>query len=554
MRFSAVPVNRLAWLFAIALWLGISSAAAAQVRAWLDRSAVSLGETVTLNVEGGSGGEPDFSVLENDFRIVHRSSNSQVQIVNGAMARTNLWAVALEPLREGEIGIPAIPVGGGQTEPLTLTVRPMARGSAANGDDVFLEVEADVASPYVQQQVVYTVRLFYAVSLLEGNLDEPSGEGLQVRRIGQDANFSRDIGGRRYNVVERRYALTPERSGQLTVRSVTFRGRLARGMQPQSFFSQGMPVTIGSDDIALDVRPAPASAPTPWLPARAVTLRDDAERLHRQVKVGDALELTLTAEARGLSAEQMPELTLPPIAGAEIYPDQEARETGEADGVVVGKRTRTFAIVPLREGRLDIPERSLSWWNVQTDQVQRNTLPAFSLQVQPAASAATGTVQPGQASGSDTATPSPAASGASLRLWQTTTAVFALAWLLTLAAWRFRSRRAAASPSREESPQRPASWRPELAHALARNDLPAARRALLRLQPDLRDLETLAARLADAAQRDAVLALERTLYRGDADDGLIERLRRAFAHSPTFVNEANPAPRAAALPSLYPTR
>ena len=205
MRFSAVPVNRLTWLLAIA-WLLCATTATAQVRAWLDRSAVSLGETVTLNVEGGSAGEPDFSVLETDFRIVHRSTNSHVQIINGAMARTNLWAVALEPRREGVIGIPALTVGSEQTSPLTLTVRPMARGSAADGDDVFLEVEADIATPYVQQQVGYTVRLFYAVSLLEGNLDEPTGDGLQVRRVGQDANYSRQVGGRRYNVVERRYA------------------------------------------------------------------------------------------------------------------------------------------------------------------------------------------------------------------------------------------------------------------------------------------------------------------------------------------------------------
>lgn len=553
MSFPVVSANRSAWVFAIALLMGMSSAATAQVRAWLDRSAVSLGETVTLNVEGGSGGEPDFSVLENDFRIVHRSTNSQVQIVNGAMARTNLWAVALEPRREGVIGIPAIPVGNARTQPLTLTVRPVTRGSAADGDDVFLEVDVDVATPYVQQQVGYTVRLFYAVPLLEGNLDEPVGEGMQVRRVGQDTNFSREIDGRRYNVVERRYALTPERSGRLAVGGVTFRGRLARGAQPHSFFSQGMPVTIGSDEVALDVRPAPASAPTPWLPARDLALRDDAERLRREVKVGDALELTLVAEARGLSAEQMPELTLPAIAGAEIYPDQETRETREADGQLIGQRTRKFAIVPLREGRLEFPERSLSWWNVQTDKAQRNTLPAFALEVLPASVNLVATAPTGEAADAGAAAASPAASSANLRLWQVSAAVFALAWLLTLAAWRLSARRAAAPDRREDKTSRPASWRPELAHALARNDLPAARRALLRLRPGLRSLETLATQLADPAQRDAVRALERALYRGDESEGLTERLRSAFARRPVFVEEAHPVPDARErLPPLYP--
>lgn len=554
MIFSAVSMQRrVAWLFAVAFLLCAGNAAA-QVRAWLDRSAVSMGETVTLNVEGNVGGEPDFSVLENDFRIANRSTNSQVQIVNGAMARTNLWAVALEPLREGVIGIPAIAVGNQQTEPLTLTVRPMPRGSAASGDDVFLEVEADDATPYVQQQVGYTVRLFYAVSLLEGNLDEPTGDGMQVRRIGQDANYSREIGGRRYNVVERRYALTPERSGALSVRGVTFRGRLARSMQPNSFFGQGVAVTTGSEDVTLDVQPAPANAPSPWLPARELVLRDDSERLRRQVSVGDALELTLTAEAKGLSAEQMPELALPAVPGVEIYPDQETRDTREVDGVLVGKRTRKFAIVPLREGRLEFPERSLSWWNVQTDKAQRNTLPAFALDVLPVA---TGSAAPAPSpeAGSVGSADASAIPATNLRVWQILTAIFALAWLLTLLAWRAFPRRIAAGDSSPSAAKpRPASWRPELAHALARNDLAAARRALLRIQPGLRDLESLAIRLADVEQCESVRELERTLYRGDAGDGLVERLRAAFASSPVFVDEATDGSGSGErLPPLYPS-
>src|SRR5690606_16432959 len=130
---------------------------------------------------------------------------------------------------------------------------PMARGSAADGDDVFLEVEVDTPAPYVQQQVGYTVRLFYAVALQSGDLSDPAGDGLQVQRIGQDVQYTRGVQGRAYNVVERRYALTPERSGTLSVAGITFRGRLARGGQAGGFFSQGTPVSVGSETIALDV-------------------------------------------------------------------------------------------------------------------------------------------------------------------------------------------------------------------------------------------------------------------------------------------------------------
>ncbi len=539
----------------VLLLLLFAGSASAQPRAWLDRNTVSMGESVTLNVEGDSNEEPDFSVLESDFRILHRSSATQMNIVNGAMARTNLWAVGLEPLREGVITIPSLAVGKQLTEPLTLTVRPMRRGSAANGDDVFLEVEADTVSPYVQQQVGYRVRLYYAVSLLEGNLDEPAGEGVQVRRVGQDANYSRQIDGRRYNVVERRYALTPERSGTLQMRGVTFRGRVARGAQYNSFFSQGVPLTIGSEDIELEVRPAPANAPSPWLPAQQLTLRDDAQRLPDQVTVGDALELTLVAEATGLSAEQIPELSLPPIEGAEIYPDQEVRETTDSDGRLIGKRSRRFAIVPLRAGPLELPERSLSWWNTGSDQAERSTLPARTLQVQPAAAGLPPPMSPAPVDGAVLQDPAVVqADPAQLRFWRGLAMALAVAWLLTLLAWwRWPRRREVTSrDANAEEPKR-LSWRPELAHALAHDDLAAAASALLRIQPGLRDLGSLAAALADAEQRDAVLALERALYRGDVREGLTDRLRTAFARRPTFVGENTAGPATAQpLPPLYP--
>lgn len=542
----------------VMLLLLVSSSADATVRAWLDRNSINMGETVTLNVESGDAGEPDFSVLENDFRIAGQSTSSQVQIINGAMARSNLSAVALEPLREGVIEIPPIPVGNDHTEPLRLTVRPMARGSAAAGDDVFLEVEVDTNTPYVQQQVAYTVRLYYAVSLLEGNLDEPAGAGLQVRRIGDDVNYSRQIGARRYNVVERRYAIAADRSGSVTVAPVSFRGRIAGGGRYNSFFGSGTPLTTGSDAIVLDVRPAPPGAPMPWVPAQSLRLTDDAARLPAHAKVGDALELTLSVEATGLSAEQIPELTLPRIDGAEVYPDQEVRETSEVDGRLLGKRSRKFAIVPLREGTLKLPERSLSWWNLATDQAQRSTLPARSLDILPGAGATTpapSTPAASQAVGDSVIEVAPASR--QLYVWQGLTLFFALAWLLTLAAWYWRARTGAVEdePATRSKSDNALLWRPALAHALTRGDLAAARRALLRLRPDLDDLSTLAATLENPDQREAVQTLDRVLYRGDAGAGLAERLRAAFARTPTFVDQTRAGAAApASLPPLYPRR
>ena len=334
----------------VMLLLLVSSSADATVRAWLDRNSINMGETVTLNVESGDAGEPDFSVLENDFRIAGQSTSSQVQIINGAMARSNLSAVALEPLREGVIEIPPIPVGNDHTEPLRLTVRPMARGSAAAGDDVFLEVEVDTNTPYVQQQVAYTVRLYYAVSLLEGNLDEPAGAGLQVRRIGDDVNYSRQIGARRYNVVERRYAIAADRSGSVTVAPVSFRGRIAGGGRYNSFFGSGTPLTTGSDAIVLDVRPAPPGAPMPWVPAQSLRLTDDAARLPEVLTARAGLQNWADAVAGDMERHYSPGRTWEALARAalQLLEPGDVLDVGAGTGVLaelLAPRARRYVCV-----------------------------------------------------------------------------------------------------------------------------------------------------------------------------------------------------------------
>jgi hypothetical protein len=183
-----LPVRRctpraVAWLFAIALVaLGASvPAVAVEVRAWLDRDTMHLGETVTLNIEADSSlaAQPDFSALAQDFNQLGSQSSRSVNIVNGSSSAKTVWAVGLEPRHAGRITIPAIEVGSAHTDPLVLTVLPAAAGAQGRaGDDVFLAVSADPVTPYVQQQVRYTVKLYYAFNLTKGYLGEPLADGL----------------------------------------------------------------------------------------------------------------------------------------------------------------------------------------------------------------------------------------------------------------------------------------------------------------------------------------------------------------------------------------
>ena len=292
----------------IAALAACSIASAAQARAWLDRASMHMGETVTLNVEisGSVGAErPNFDVLSGDFELLGTQSSTSVNIVNGQTDSKLLWAIGLQPRHAGKLTIPAIGIGSVRTEPLTLDVLPAPTGAVGKaGDDIWVQVDATPHTPYVQQEIRITVKLYYAMSLIDGNLEDPKVPGLVVRKLGQDSNYVADVDGRRYRVVERHYAATAENSATLDLPPIVFRGRGHEPGEMNSFFSRGRAVSAQSDAVAFDVRARPASSGTDmWLPAQSLTLSTEGADPNQTLHVGEPLTLTLRLKAQGLAYE-----------------------------------------------------------------------------------------------------------------------------------------------------------------------------------------------------------------------------------------------------------
>lgn len=550
------PLTRSVLLLLCLCALALAGDAGAAVRAWLDRDRVTLGETVTLNVESDRADvAPDFSVLGADFELLGTSSGTQVRIDNGQRSMVALRAVALRPLRAGTITIPSFALGSERTEPLQLTVLEPRQAPPGTPRDVFLEVEAEPGDPFVQQQVRYTLRLYYAVTLLEGQLDEPVAQHTEVRRLGQDGSDQRTIDGRRYNVVERHYAIIPERSGTLEIQAPGFRGRAILPGRRSTWIGGGAPVSAAGEAIALEVRPRPGDAADPWLPAADLSLEDVSGSLPSTLRVGEPLTLTVRVRARGLGSAQLPDLELGAVAGAEVYPDQPLARDGNDGAWLVGERERKFAIVPTRAGTLQLPAVEIRWFDTDTRQYQSAAIAARSVEVLPAAAAADGA--PAAPAVVD-APATPAAPDDAL-YWRWLAAVLALSWVATLGwiGWRRMRRADASSPGAPPVPapgQRQA--RAALAAALDSGSLPDTATALRALamadgRPAL-SLGELALQV-DPAQRAALRAIEDARYGGGDAAAALAAARRAFADRRLHWQEVGAVDRDdGPLPPLYP--
>ncbi|HEY0662685.1 MAG TPA: BatD family protein [Lysobacter sp.] len=538
----------------VALLLGaMSLAVSAQPRAWLDRDRIGAGETVTLNIETTGAAAPDYAPLQRDFVISGNSSRRQFELVNGKASTRTLYAVALQPRRDGMLPIPALAVGGERTRPLSLQVEASpASAPTRAGDDVFIEAEADAAEPYVQQAVGWVVRLYSAVPLISGRLDQPAPDGASLQQVGDDAQYSREIAGRRYTVVERRYQLIPERSGALTIPGATFEGRGTGGFFDELFGDRGGALEARAPRRVLQVRAAPAAAPQPWLPLRDLQLR--YATTPQELRAGSAATLTIEAVADGATAAQMPELQLPPIDGVQVFADPVQADEGFSQGRPRVKLTRKFSLVPARTGDAKLAGLRIAWWDVRAGATRTATLPPLSWQV----AASDGSTAPklpvanAGATNAIAASPIKAIAGAN-RGWVLATLLFAALWLFTLV-WAMQHR---AHPPR---PVLASGSAPAVAHVTHADlkraldtgdfgDVAETLRAMAR--PPARDLDEVTARLDDPSQREALDAMQRARWGGG--DGAVARglLRHAFARGPRW-REAPAAPPQP-LPPLYPS-
>ena len=196
----------------------LATDAAAAARAQVDRTTVQDGDTVTLTIESDQPAldmRPDVGPLNKDFDVVGTSTNRETRFINGTRSDRTRWEVRLQPRHTGVLDIPPITVGGESTAPLKLTVTvPSPQAAGLPSGHVFVEVEAPNPDKaiYVQQQVPYTVRLYYDDSVVKGELAPPDPADAIVEQLGAENRSTAVRDGHGYNVVERHYAIAPKKA------------------------------------------------------------------------------------------------------------------------------------------------------------------------------------------------------------------------------------------------------------------------------------------------------------------------------------------------------
>jgi hypothetical protein len=592
-----------------------ASVLAADLSVQVDRQRLELGEVLELRLiaEGQLDAEPDFTPLEPDFDILRRGQSQMTSIINGRISHSRQWSLQLAPRRAGRLTIPAIQAGRDSSRPLSLEVVESGGTTAQSGQPdqsgprvLFIESEVETTTPYVLQPIEYRIKVYYRRPPQRAVLSEPEVEGATVQRLGEDRAYDETREGQVYRVIERRYRLTPQHSGPITVQSPRLEAMLENARQgarqdpfaelDQAFggrLFQDFPAMPGTthpgrrvveraQDIELQVRPQPAAnAGADWLPATSIQLTDEWTPSPPVFRVGEPVTRTLTLTAEGTTAAQLPDLELGTLAGVQVYPDRPRGEDLTDGPSPVAIKTLKFALVPTQPGSLTLPEIRLDWWDTRTDRARVAVIPARTVEVAPVPVGTSGTPMVGAESPGSASEPEPTAaqeSGVGLvpeddagwGVWPWIAVVVMLVggWGATLYLWR-RERRTHTAQRPDDPTVRGAPAEPPLAAsgldparralraACLAKDPRAARTALIHWAracwPDRTPagLEALAVCFDDPEVRSILRAIDRAIYAppGETWDG-----EAAWTRLEPHLGaaRANAPDRESPIPELYP--
>lgn len=536
----------------------------AGVKSYLDRNEVRTQETFTLTIEAdfNTDDTPDLSLIPKELQILGSTKYHHSSLAPGKAEIQLGWKVVILANQAGEFTIPAFALGSEKSSPINLKVEEPTASLTTDDklEAIMLKSELSKQKVYVQEQVILTVKLYRAVqtqySKLSENLMIPDAI---VERLGDDTQYDTIINNTRFVVLERKFAIFPQKSGELLIPKVVYSADVLQAGSSGygRILGRTRPITLTTDEQTIEVTPYPKGHSGLWLPSQELTIKSRWSSIGEKV-VGEPSTWTITLTGVGLHENQLPAIELPEVDGIKWYPDTaEASRRYSSEGVV-GQRVERIAVVPTKSGKLTLPAIKIRWFNVNSERYETATLAAQTITVAadpntPATTATTpnSILQPVP----NTTHTTPSASNDST--WQWLAGIFAGLWLATLALLLLGKPRNSQSPRRSNKPAPLSNKKQQVIAAIREQDPRAVYQSLLPWFDECRGTAGFNQHVAVLQQADAqanLLDLQASLFAENATRwDAFKQLRAQLNNIENDLKRSRQSqPTTAPLPDLYP--
>ncbi len=385
------PDSRIIFLLALLSVCLVSSLSAtdevAQIKVSLDRDTIGLDEQAIMIVEiSGTAQNLPRPILPTlgMFEVYSQGRSSNVSIYNGKVESTVTYRYMVLPQRAGTFPIRGVALVHKnkryEGNPVELTV--ISQGTSASKDlqnkledskgksrDYYMDAVVSNKNPYVNQQVTLTLKIYFAVQTYGSpELSEPSTTGFWTEIVGNKAPYLQKIKGRRYKVIERKYALFPTQTGKLTIGRAILSATVARRRTRKDpfdvfgMFGSGEEVKMRTIPVDIEVKKLPTSGRPKDFTGTIGRFTITATANKRKVDVNQPVSVTFRINGTG-NIKSVAAPILPDMKEFRIYRASSSENISKVDDKIGGTKIFEEVFIPKVPGQLTIPSLSFNYFD-----------------------------------------------------------------------------------------------------------------------------------------------------------------------------------------------
>lgn len=374
----------------------------------INKTQIALNDYVilTIKITDATVIEPPLLMGMDNFQMGSKSSSNNTTIINGKISSSVIFQYTLIPKKAGTINIGEAYINTNNerlyVKPKLITVvdnnntQPSSnQGSSYNNNqqsidtnqNVVLRTEVNNNKPYKNEQIIYTIRLFFRGTLSDIQLNTPQFQDFLAEPLDERRQYSTYVQGRMYNVLEKAYALFPTKTGKLSIQPTSLTANLLSSLDPldQIFGNYtAQPVSLKTNQIDIMVKEPP---PPPKNYKDSVgEFQIKTEINNAVLDVGETAKLQISVWGKGnITNIQKPSFQFDEQfqKSFKIYDTTPTTQITDKNEFISGQKVFKYDIVPLEAGVYHIPPAEYAYFNPETKMYHQLRSSMIEIKVKP---------------------------------------------------------------------------------------------------------------------------------------------------------------------------
>ena len=355
-----------------------------------DSDSIYLGDTLVIEMEAvGIEDTVDISPLLKDADLLRESQGTRIAVIDQQVVEVKIRRMEFLPRQEGQllmgpvqgdsiaesvssnsVVVSVLPPVDEQWQPaatdlqMSLTLTDGISGKPVSTDDTPYQT-------YIGQRIIVDIELRHQYPIFDEELVLPDFAGFDVLPAYEQR---RTIEDDKWRVISWRYHLFAQRSGQLLIGEMLWRGVAIRSRTQRAAFTKRIPTST------VQIKPATEGIQW-WLPASALSLQDSWSTDVLKLSAGDEVIRTITLDARDVLASHLPEvLPLQSRALSSTLIDQKRTQqlVGEH---IQASATYTFRMLAESPIPVFLDTVRVGWYDTSNSEPREAIIPARRINV-----------------------------------------------------------------------------------------------------------------------------------------------------------------------------